>query len=486
MKMRVDIVGPSVEQSLTWGEDTVELLFGRSTDRNEVVGYLPDPRKLISRKHFMLSRVGEGVLLTVVSRASGVSTTHGDVGCGQTAMLGIGDCVHLAEYTITIHGESEAPAASVPSAPLSEWGTPLPPVSRADDPFEAFWGVHSSTNMQAQPPAEPAHVPGADKNALFQPVVNLAVPMSSAASPDASAPVASPVPIIDNASWKIEQLNLPGPEVMGGPVADWAGIPMPSDWDDWLPPAVAPEQAIAPVKLDAAGPAVPDPALKVSESAEPVKPAAIVHQRLNPGVETVDAASAILRGLGVDATASLLADEAALERLGRGVRHLIEGFNVLLAARAALKRDLRAKGRTVLAEHNNNPLKNLMSIQQIIDRLVATPEAQSAYMPLDLAVKEAVNDLQVHDLALVAASRSAIEGILREFHPARLRPVIVEGKSKLPQFLDNARLWDAYVMHYEKREKSMVDWVEQSFDRYFMPTYEQVADQSSSAVPPRQ
>jgi hypothetical protein len=37
MKMRVDIVGPSVEQSLTWGEDTVELLFGRSTDRNEVV-----------------------------------------------------------------------------------------------------------------------------------------------------------------------------------------------------------------------------------------------------------------------------------------------------------------------------------------------------------------------------------------------------------------------------------------------------------------
>lgn len=261
---------------------------------------------------------------------------------------------------------------------------------------------------------------------------------------------------------------------------------MPSDWDDWLPPAVAPEQAMAPGKLDAAGPAVPDPALKASESVEPVKPLAVMHQRLDPGVEAVDAASAILRGLGVEATASLLADEAALERLGRGVRHLIEGFNVLLAARAALKRDLRAKGRTVLAERNNNPLKNLMSIQQIIDQLVTTPETQSAYMPLDLAIKEAINDLQVHDLALVAASRAAIEGVLREFHPARLRPVIVEGKSKFPQFLDNARLWDAYVAHYQKRELSMVDWIEQSFDRYFMPTYDQVADQPSSVGPPTQ
>jgi hypothetical protein len=32
----------------------------------------------------------------------------------------------------------------------------------------------------------------------------------------------------------------------------------------------------------------------------------------------------------------------------------------------------------------------------------------------------------------------------------------------------------------------MVDWIEQSFDRYFMPTYDQMADQPLLLGPPTQ
>ncbi len=92
-------------------------------------------------------------------------------------------------------------------------------------------------------------------------------------------------------------------------------------------------------------------------------------------------------------------------------------------------------------------------------------------MPVNRALEEALNDLRVHEFASVAAVRAAVEGTINEFAPKKLLATLETGKSRLPQLFGSARLWDAYVAHFEKRSEHMADWLEQMFNRHFMPTY---------------
>lgn len=450
MKMLIDIVGPSIQRSLTWGEGVSELVFGRLQSA-EVVGHLPDPQQLISRKHFTLSRAsGSGVLLTVVSQASSVTMTtpHGEVGCGQTAELSLGDSIRLADYTITLR--SDASLLDVASAGTDEkgWLSSMSSETSAHN-FGAFFGPHASDVGGSPSPSGlfPTHDAGWES--FPQPVKEVSAP-DIASVPD--------IPVFKGAP----------------PPPDGVNVQLPPGWADWMSqgPGV---QYTTPNESDSmpAPPVVVAPATLNSTARSGAPQGA---DGRPTAASEAGGLSALFKGMGIEADLSKVIDEAAMERLGRGFRHLIEGLTALMDARSEFKHDLRAHGRTMLVERNNNPFKRHLSVQEVFNQLIARSETTDAYLPMDLAVQEAIEDLQAHEFALVAASRAAIEGILQDFDPGRLRPVLAGGKSKLPQFLDNARLWDAYVVHYEKRVQFTADWVEQSFNRHFMPTYSRVAD----------
>jgi predicted component of type VI protein secretion system len=64
-----------------------------------------------------------------------------------------------------------------------------------------------------------------------------------------------------------------------------------------------------------------------------------------------------------------------------------------------------------------------------------------------------------------------VEAALREFDPETLRKQLSPGKSRLPQFFDSSRMWEAYVERYEKQGAQMADWLEKIFARHFVPAY---------------
>ncbi|MEI8266706.1 MAG: type VI secretion system-associated FHA domain protein TagH [Betaproteobacteria bacterium] len=181
------------------------------------------------------------------------------------------------------------------------------------------------------------------------------------------------------------------------------------------------------------------------------------------------AASAFARGLGLAQTPAL--DDAAWERVGEAVKLIVSGLIDLLNARAELKRELRVEDRTMLASRDNNPLKTGIDLASALQYLLIAQNGMPGFKPADAALREAVDELRVHELATVAASRAAVEAALREFDPETLRKLLSPGKSRLPQFFDSSRMWEAYVDRYEKQGAQMADWLEKIFSRHFVPAY---------------
>ena len=73
--------------------------------------------------------------------------------------------------------------------------------------------------------------------------------------------------------------------------------------------------------------------------------------------------------------------------------------------------------------------------------------------------------------ASLAAGRAAIEGALREFEPQRLRGTLLQGRLSIGTLVDNARLWDLYTAHYQSKGEHVAAWLEQAFNRHYVPAY---------------
>ena len=195
----------------------------------------------------------------------------------------------------------------------------------------------------------------------------------------------------------------------------------------------------------------------------------------NSGLKSI---AAMCKGLGLDSPTAL--DVTQWEQTGRAIRMMVHGLTELLNTRAEIKKELRAADRTMLGSQNNNPLKCGMAQEEILQYILFNPTGIGGYMKVDEALDEAINDLRAHEFASIAAVRAAVEGTVRDFEPQKLHIALTKGKSKLPQFLNNARLWDLYSAHYENKAAHMADWLEQLFNHYFVPVYSRESERLRS------
>ncbi|HYD77960.1 type VI secretion system-associated FHA domain protein TagH, partial [Ramlibacter sp.] len=183
-----------------------------------------------------------------------------------------------------------------------------------------------------------------------------------------------------------------------------------------------------------------------------------------------EALAALCKGLGLGASRPQQLSAREWEAMGASVRMIVQGLTELMNVRAELKKELRAVDRTMLGAQENNPLKTGMEAEELLHYLLFMPAGAAGYMPVKAALEEAIGDLRGHEFASVAAVRAAVEGAIREFDPQKLRAALLKGKKSIA-LVDNARLWDLYTTFYEKKGEHMADWLEQMFNRHFMPTY---------------
>lgn len=164
---------------------------------------------------------------------------------------------------------------------------------------------------------------------------------------------------------------------------------------------------------------------------------------------------------------------AYMESAGAIVRTAIEGITSLLASRSMLKGELGAEDRTMVASRDNNPLKLMPDIQDVMQFLFEKNKLNSsAYLSPVQSISGACEDLVYHELGTAAGMRAAVEGSIRRFNP-QLIEVEFDKAGKKIVLNRKAHLWETYVENYKKIEISMADDVGRIFERDFRRAYDE-------------
>ena len=207
---------------------------------------------------------------------------------------------------------------------------------------------------------------------------------------------------------------------------------------------------------------LPVPELVMPRPAPPSRPAA-APERLP---------AAFWQRFGADLGVSLDGlDDDAREALAlhaaRLLRQSVAGLQQSLRTRSELKNELRLALTTVQSA-GNNPLKHSSDADAALAALLRP--GKPGQLPAGQALGRAFRDLQAHQVALLAASRAAVKGILAQLAPEQL--TLRFERERKPLLATAGSRWRAYRRLHETLAQDD-DWSERLFARDFARTYEE-------------
>lgn len=310
--------------------------------------------------------------------------------------------------------------------------------------------------------------PGPDLTALQDPALTAPAPDTAPAGAPEIAP--TPAPTVDLTSERAATAD-DAPAAAFGPTAtpepatapegmteakpelaphtdtDSATIDSPTLTDNGSASLAEPQLA-AFINTDSAAVAEPGPAPDSEPGA--VRPTAprVATPVSASSVSESEALSIFLQAAGLDAERLRLPDDKeTLQQFGEMFRHLLDGVMRLLRARAEMKNELRL-AQTTVRTHENNPLKFCASGADALQLLFA---AQSpGYLSPRAAVAEAVDDLSVHQVALLAGMHASVEHLISKLAPDRFEPRDHDGKPRQSWYPNHMQglAWRNYATFY--------------------------------------
>ena len=192
----------------------------------------------------------------------------------------------------------------------------------------------------------------------------------------------------------------------------------------------------------------------------------------HPGDPSLAASAAFLKAAGIEVGS--LSDVDAIELMrtaGACFREMTDGLRQVLAARSALKNELRVD-RTIIGAADNNPVKFSTGLEDTLVALLRPPAR--GYMPGVEAVREAFHDVKAHELATMSGVQAALRAVLRRFDPTNLKQRLDQHPT-LASILPGARQ-SRYWAAYEQLYREVASDAENSFDglygREFVRAYE--------------
>jgi predicted component of type VI protein secretion system len=330
---------------------------------------------------------------------------------------------------------ASAPAYAPPGAPNQGW----PPAS-APPGYPARPAAEASPF--GQPPAYPAGAP------------NQGWPPPGTAGYPPNNPAAGYPPNNPGAGWPPNAAPpgyAPQPPP-GAPPAGWTAAPNP-------PPAPYPP---------ATGTIPPPARATAPPAALPTAPNSAADAAL---------LGAFLRGLGLPSLGTA-PPAATLEAAGRLLRTLVEQLRAVQISRRTIKREFRILATMVRSE-DNNPFKFSPTTEAALAALLGGRRPPERYLA------EVLDEIRLHELAMVAAMRDAVRALLEQLNPAQLQPPEERGLAAMVPMHRKARAFEAYEALYAKTLQALDDDFDSVFGKAFALAYERVAlDEAPGAVTP--
>ena len=182
-----------------------------------------------------------------------------------------------------------------------------------------------------------------------------------------------------------------------------------------------------------------------------------------------------MRGLGLAHLQTKHTGPELAELVGVILREATGGVMHTLRARAVTKRESRIE-MTMIASKANNPLKFFPDAASALNQMLS--QTSGGYMPAVRAFGNAFEDLQAHELAVMAGMRAALAAILARFDPAA-----IEKRLDLPTVMDKmmassrkAKMWDRLVLLYADISREADDDFQRLFGESFAKAYEDQID----------
>lgn len=469
------------------------VIIGRSLDCDLV---LEDPVRLVSRQHVQLLPWGVNeALLRCISATVSISVNADSLAPGSERLVSVGDRLRIGGFELQIDAANGNEGAVVP---------PVGASSAAPDPLqmldEVVMRAAAPSALVPAPALRPVPMPSVAPQSIRAPAA--APDVAAAPAPARPASVPSPAPPAP-APARFAPALVPAPATASAPMPAAAARSRLDHWfdlddvadplaDSPLPkfgstaeatpaPATGPMPGTDAPRRDHSMPAAVAVGIPVAAPAPPTIVA--VPPSLGIPVATPEPAAggddalmrAFLRGAGLsagEAAPAWTVSAAWMQHVGTVLRAATEGTLALLRSRAVTKRSIRAEG-THIALRENNPLKFAPDAAEALAMLLGKQSAPGFLDPLD-AVRDANNDLLVHQLAMVAGMRAAVFELI-----SRLGPDMVEAQQGPPKglarrvpLLHEAALWRRHRQQHAHLIANLDDDFEAVFGREFLVAYE--------------
>ncbi|WP_312457718.1 type VI secretion system-associated FHA domain protein TagH [Pseudescherichia sp.] len=187
---------------------------------------------------------------------------------------------------------------------------------------------------------------------------------------------------------------------------------------------------------------------------------------------------ALLEGMGLgDMQPTPQFDRENMRQLGQMLSMFSQGTVALLSSRSILKRGVKAD-MTMVLDDANNPFKLLPSGKTVLMQMFGT--RMPGFMPPKKSVRDALIDLQAHQLGMISGIRAIIAAMLQSFNPEQLEEQAkldgVTSRLSLPGSR-KAALWDYFVRTYGQTAGEIEDDFHTLFGEAFLHAYDMEVNQ---------
>jgi FHA domain-containing protein len=195
------------------------------------------------------------------------------------------------------------------------------------------------------------------------------------------------------------------------------------------------------------------------------KGAAKAARRQRAAEEAVSAESlwrGFQEGVGVDLPVPNGPSPELFSAVGAMVRIAVSGIHRLISMRAVAKSEMHAD-LTMIQVRGNNPLKFSPDATVALKMLLQPP--MQGFLSGPSALRDAVIDLQSHQVGVMAGMRAALGAVLERFDPAQLERRLTS-RSVIESLIPSqhrARLWELYLEHY----RALNEEAQEDFSRFF-------------------
>lgn len=373
-----------------------------------------------------------------------------------------------------------APASAPPPASPNPFGMGAMPVADpfaraptppSPDPFGMTPSPSAADPFNVTPPAHAAHPSAADPFGAT-PSAGVANPFgatsaTSVTNPFGTAavppPALDPLGGVDRPTSASTAPRTPAAPASGMPVNDpWAALGGGIDFG--LPPPSAPPPVAPAIPVADAAPSPAPASMPTAGSPD------ILYERL------LGAMGLEQRDMGGRSP------EQVVDAVGGLLRRATSGLFRLLEARSRVRHQFGVGAQvTTFQSDGNNPLKWTRSPEEALKQMAGAPAR--GFLEGDKAVQGAFEDLQAHEMAMIAAMQEALAETIRRFAPDTIRQRI-SAKGWLKSVLPGAKeatLWRAYESEFgafaDESEAAYLDL----FARQFKKAYERIVMASGQA-----